>query len=83
MEWKFNPIKIWQLRDNAGLSRHKFGQRVGSISSQVKEWETGITRPSTKKLEQMCTVFEEEPNYFFAKDPQIVQEVNGSHGKNI
>jgi len=62
---RFNRGKIERLRIKNKMTRHGFGKALGTVSCNVKSWETGESVPSVKYIEKICNQFNLSPGYFF------------------
>lgn len=49
--------KITELRKNHGLSQEALADLVGVTRQSVSKWETGLSKPSTKCMQELCYIF--------------------------
>ena len=44
------PQRVQQLLDQLGLTRTQFAQRLGVTTTTVRNWETGLAKPSSELM---------------------------------
>jgi DNA-binding transcriptional regulator YiaG len=67
-EWKFNPDKVKQCRQEKNLSLHMFGKFLGKKPAhQIQDWESGDVLPSSANLVLLCNRCKKTPNFFFSE----------------
>lgn len=55
---KINGKKLAELRNNAGISQKKLGEKVGLSQSTIKNYESGTSEPTSETVSKICMILE-------------------------
>ena len=74
--------KIYRLREQQGLSREEFAQKIGTTRQTVGRWESEAVSPSPFLKNQMIQTFNLPKNYFLNQEVKKNTVSPVSHTQN-
>lgn len=71
---EFQPKKIRELRQSAGMSQKTLANHLGISDRAVSKWETGLSRPSSENMVCLSRLFHVPMEYFLTDSVRIAEQ---------
>ena len=71
---EFQPKKIRELRQSAGMSQKTLANHLGISDRAVSKWETGLSRPSSENMVCLSRLFHVPMEYFLTDSVKSAEQ---------
>ena len=66
--WKFDHVRLREVRKSKGLTLRQAEELIGTSYQLIAMWESGQSTPSTASIVKVCNAYKVVPGYFFIQD---------------
>jgi len=75
--------KLRLLREAKNWNQEQVAEKLGITQNAYSKIESGQTRLTVERLNELAAIFEVEPEYLMNNDLPVINNNNGNHSKSI
>lgn len=79
----FDPFRLTQARELAGLSKQALGSKVGITGAAIGQYEARVTTPSQGTILELARVLDYPPAFFLAGRPHGQVDTSQAHFRSL